>query len=482
MSENVRFLQAEQQVIINVIHGHDSSLISSDLQSLAHQVIFETASELRMQNITPDLVTMNHRLTEDGRLEDAGGISYLSDLYASGLPTKDLEPYEEIVREESSKANVLAFARSLIDDAEHGAPAADLLVRAQTEPLRMVTNTKTDNTIEVQDAVYEVLDEIDARRRGVLTRGVSTPWNYINDKTNGLQPGDLITVAGRPSMGKTAFGGQVATHVARKHGPVFIGSLEMDSSSLIERMLSGEARVDSNAIRAGRLNDRQFERLQTAAETFQDDHPILVNDTPRLSATELRIEMAKQHAKHGGLKLAVIDYLGLLKEDKSGQQRYKEVGDSVKILRATARELQIPVVLLCQLNRSCEYREDKRPTLADLRESGDIEQDSDVVIMLYRDEYYCNDCNAGRACEKDHQGTAEALIRKQRKGPTGSVSLVWLHSYTRFENMVTSSNFGGGEEPEESTLKTEGIQNTENSQQNLFGYKAADGEKDEIPF
>jgi replicative DNA helicase len=198
-----------------------------------------------------------------------------------------------------------------------------------------------------------------------------------------------------------------------------------------------------------------------------------------MSATELRVEMTKQHAKYG-LKLAVIDYLGLLKEDRPGQARYKEVGDSVKILRATARELQIPVVLLCQLNRGVEGREDKRPTLSDLKESGEIEQDSDVVLMLYREEYYCSDCNAGKGCEKGHEHTATLLIRKQRKGPIGSTDLVWLAEYTIFQDMVGGSGWG---RMEESDLKVQVSQEPEITEEPQlgFGYKSVDGRHKDFP-
>jgi replicative DNA helicase len=310
-----------------------------------------------------------------------------------------------------------------------------------------------------------------------MTTGIPTPWSYLNEKTSGLQPGDLIVIAGRPAMGKTAMGGQLSTFTAEKTGPVYVASLEMDKSSLIERMLSAEARVDSMVIRHGRMSDKDYERLQTAAETFQGYHPILVNDTPRLSATEIRVEMTKQHAKYG-LKLAVIDYLGLLKEDRPGQARYKEVGDSVKILRAAARELQIPVVLLCQLNRGVEGREDKRPTLSDLKESGEIEQDSDVVLMLYREEYYCSDCNAGKGCDKGHEHTATLMIRKQRKGPIGETDLVWLAEYTMFKDMA---RWEGMEEDER--LKVQPRQEPEITEEPQLGlgYKTADGSKKDFP-
>jgi replicative DNA helicase len=477
--ENVTFIQAEQQVVINALHGQPTSLTSADLQSASHQVLFNTALDLMTEGITPDLVTMNHRLGKEDRLEEAGGVDYLTDLYGNPAP-KNVEPYEDIVREESTKQKVIIHARELLERAEQGASASDLLIMAQTRPMNMSINSKTENTVVVQDAVFEILEEVSARRKGIMTKGIPTPWDYLNKKTNGLQPGDLIVLAGRPAMGKTAMGGQLATFTAEKTGPVFVGSLEMDSSSMIERMLSGEARVDSLLIRSGRLSDREFERLQSAAEEFQGYHPILVNDTPRLSATELRVEMIKQHAKFG-LKLAVIDYLGLLKEDRPGQARYKEVGDSVKILRATARELQIPVVLLCQLNRGVEGREDKRPTLSDLKESGEIEQDSDVVLMLYRGEYYCANCIAAKPCNEDHQGLATLLIRKQRKGPIGATDLVWLSEYTTFKDMASGPQWEGIDDSDMNVHVDQEPEIIEESPQASLGYKTGDGSHKDFP-
>jgi replicative DNA helicase len=471
-------VQAEAQVMVNVINGGDTTLEASDLYSGANQILFQVAQELKINGTKPDLVTITHALEKGNKLHEAGGKEYVHDLFEFGNQVDNLEPYEEIVREASTRRSVIRYAHNLISMAKEGAKTPDLLVKAQTEPMGIGTNRRTDATILVQDEVFDVIDEIDDRRRGVQSKGVKTGFDELDKITNGLQPSDLIIVAGRPSMGKTALGGQIATNVSKTQGTVFIGSLEMDKSSLIERMLSSESRVSSTAMRAGRVSDNDLEKLRGMAERFQDYHPILINDTPRMSATELRIEMSKQNARHG-LKLAVIDYLGLLKEDKPGQQRYKEVGDSVKILRAAARELEIPVLLLCQLNRSCEHREDKRPNLSDLRESGDIEQDSDVVIMVYRHEYYCRDCK-DKFC---HNGEAELLVRKQRKGPTNTANLVWHEDFTRFDNRFYQQEFGGGYEPEEKSGEVpppQGVNNTEENQPTL-GFRTADGAVKSFP-
>lgn len=486
MEESTSIVQAEQQVIINVLNGQDSSLKIDDLVSPAHKILFKAAAELRSEGILPDLITITNRLEKKKLLDAAGGAEYVQDIYQTGRPVQSLEPHERIIREESTKRSLVIHAKNLLAKFEEGSSAADLLTMAQKEPMNLAISTRADDTVSVQDAVFQVLEELRDRRMGRQTVGVSTPFKKLNYITNGLQPGDLIIIAGRPSMGKTALGAQLATHVARNDGPVFIASLEMDKSSLIERMLAGEARVGGNKLRSGAISNNEMDRLKGAAEKFQDDHPILVNDTPRLTATDIRVEITKQHTRQGGLSLAVIDYLGLVESDERGQQRYRELGIATKILRATARELQIPVILLCQLNRECEHRENKRPILADLRESGDIEQDSDVVIMVYRDEYYCETCQKDGYCDQDHVGIAELLVRKQRKGKTGTAVLTFLKDFTMFADR-TDGDFGQGYEPEESCMNVHPIEQheiiEESPQQDLFkthGYTNKDGEF--VPF
>jgi replicative DNA helicase len=267
--EEVRFIQAEQAVVVGVLNGLPTKLTPSDLQSVSHQVLFKVAQELQLEGITPDIVTMNHRLTKDGRMEEAGGLSYLTDLYADPVP-KDIEAYEDIVIEEAVKGKVISLARSILDDAERGASATDLLVRAQTEPLEIISGKMVSNISTAEEVGYRILDEINAKKRNELTTGIPTPLDFLNDKLQGLQPGDLIILAGRPAMGKTALGGQLATFTAENTGPVFIGSLEMDESSLVQRMLSAEAKVNSLRIREGKeLTDSEMESLQSAVETWR---------------------------------------------------------------------------------------------------------------------------------------------------------------------------------------------------------------------
>jgi replicative DNA helicase len=236
-------------------------------------------------------------------------------------------------------------------------------------------------------------------------------------------------------MGKSAIAQQISEYVAQKAGPVALFSLEMDADSLTDRSFASRARIPSQKIRSGHLEADDWARLVVAAGKLSN-LPILTNDSPSLTAQQIRFLTRQAKTRMDGLALVVIDYLGLIRPEGKGKQRYLEVGETTRTLKQMARELKVPVLLLSQLNRSCEARENKRPLLSDLRESGDIEQDADVVMFIYRDEYYCPFCSKGKKskCAKGHGGLAEVIIAKQRKGSTGSVSLVWREQFTRFED------------------------------------------------
>lgn len=437
-----KFFEAEQQVIAGIVQGNETDLLPTDLREGPHQSIIEASLSLRDKGVTPDVITLKHWIGKHVGEENFGDFDYLYTLRDMYVNPKRQGVYEEIVKDQALRQRVIAHARSLLHSEEDGAATEDLLVWAQTQPMDFGVGKAASNVSLAQDVAYDVLEEIQARRGSDKLTGLEMPWKKVNEITRGLQRKDLIIIAGRPSMGKTALAAQIGTFAAQREGPVFIGSLEMDKSSLVERMLVGEAKLDSDRIRGGFVNQDEYEGLQLAAERMQDFHQIIVNDSPRLTAQELRMSIAQANLKYKGLSVAIVDYLGLIKEDDIRQQRYQHVGEATRILRATAKDLDIPVVLVCQLNRDCEKRENKRPILADLRESGDIEQDSDVIMMLYRDEYYCHDCqNYAEECLRDHAGQAEVIIRKQRKGPTGTAVVGWEAKYTQFTN-IDRSNYG----------------------------------------
>lgn len=437
-----KFFEAEQQIMASVVQGHDTELLPADLMNEGHKIILEAAINLRDDGTVPDLITLSHEIEKFSNLEHIGGKDYLAKLQGIYPNLKRQEVYESIVKEQALRHKVIAHARAILHEEESGANTDDLIVMAQTQPMKLGAGKAGDNTSLAQDVAYDVLEEVQGRRGSNKLTGIETPWAKLNDMTAGLQKKDLIIIAGRPSMGKTALAGQIATHVALMEGPVFIGSLEMNRSSLVERMLVGAARIDGSKVRGGYITQEEYERLQIAAERLQDHHPIIINDSSRLTAQELRMAISQANLKYQGLKLAVVDYLGLVKEEDSRRSRYQEVGEVTRLMRATAKDLDIPVILVCQLNRECEQRDNKRPVLADLRESGDIEQDSDVIIMVYRDEYYCKDCNnPSKECTGEHEGIAELIVRKQRRGPVGTVTLTWQAEHTQFHNFERGDNY-----------------------------------------
>jgi replicative DNA helicase len=430
-----KFYEAEQQVMANIVQGHESDLLPGDLENEGHQLILRAALNLRDDGVVPDVITLAHKIEELGTLELIGGKEYLQELSKMYANPKRQGVYEQIVKEQALRQKLVSHAKGLLHSEADGASTDDLLRWAQTEPMSFGVGRAARNVALAQDVAYDVLEEVQSRRGGNRITGLETPWKSLNKITGGLQKKDLIIIAGRPSMGKTALAAQIGTFASQREGPVFIGSLEMDKSSLVERMLVGASKVDAGRVRDGFLNQNEYESLQVAAERMQDYHPIIINDSPRLSAQELRMSIAQTHLKYKGLSVAIVDYLGLIKEDDARLQRYQQVGEAARILRATAKDLDIPVILVCQLNRKCEERENKKPILSDLRESGDIEQDSDVVIMVYRDEYYCKECQGENTfCDDTHVGVAEIIVRKQRRGPTGIASLRWEPKYTQFSN------------------------------------------------
>jgi replicative DNA helicase len=438
-----KFFEAEQQIMASIVQGHETDLLPNDLRDGPHQMIVEACHALRDSGVTPDVITIKHWISDHRGEENFGDFDYLNTLRDMYANPKRQGVYEAIIKEQALRQRVIAHAKGLLHAEEDGAKTDELLAWAQTEPMAFGAGRASANVVLAQDVAYDVLEEVQLRRGSDKLTGLETPWKKLNEITRGLHRKDLIIIAGRPSMGKTALAAQIGTFAAQRAGPVFIGSLEMDRSSLVERMLVGAARIDGDRVRAGYMTQDEYESLQVAAERLQDHHPIVINDSPRLSAQELRMSIAQAHLKYKGLQVAIVDYLGLIKEDDVRRQRYQHVGEAAKLLRATAKDLDIPVVLVCQLNRDCEKRENKRPILADLRESGDIEQDSDVIIMLYRDEYYCQDCQSyNDECGKDHIGIAEAIVRKQRKGPTGTAALGWDAKYTQFNNIDWSQYDG----------------------------------------
>jgi replicative DNA helicase len=283
--------------------------------------------------------------------------------------------------------------------------------------------------------VQETLDRIKIRRDNPQNiTGVPTPFRVMNNITNGLQPSDLVIVAGRPSMGKSALAAQLADYAAHKHGPALVFSLEMSKDQWGERCVSREARVPNQHLKTGKITDKQYQRIREASKKLCSLN-VELDDTPGLTAQQILLASRKAKARLGSLSMVVVDYLQLMRNTSRNQSRDQELGETTRLFKLCAKELNVPVVLLSQLNRKCEEREDKRPLLSDLRESGNIEQDADVIMFVYRDEFYNR--------HSEDAGLAEILISKQRNGPTGSFKLTWQNEFTRFADIAK------GDDPDE---------------------------------
>ncbi|HGX92084.1 MAG TPA: replicative DNA helicase [Candidatus Tenderia sp.] len=398
-----------------------------------HRLIFQAIRHLADENTPFDVVTLSEWLDKRNELQTAGGLSYLGTLANNTPSAANIKAYANIIRERSVLRQLIKVGTDISDSAfnTEGRSSEELLdnaERAVFEIAEQGANNK-GGFAAINDVLVDVVDRIDLlfNQDGGIT-GLSTGYNDLDEMTSGLQEGDLIIVAGRPSMGKTTFSMNIAEHAAMTSGkPVAVFSMEMPAESLAMRMLSSLGRIDQHKIRSGQLDDDDWPRLTSAIGLLQEK-PLFIDDTPALSPNELRTRCRRLVREHGPLGLIVIDYLQLMQVPGINENRTAEISEISRSLKAVAKELNVPVIALSQLNRSLEQRPDKRPVMSDLRESGAIEQDADVIIFIYRDEVYNP--------ESEAKGTAEILIRKQRNGPIGSLRLTFLGKYTRFENHV----------------------------------------------
>ena len=400
-----------------------------------HRRIFRQISNLLDNRKPADVITVAEALENAGESEHTGGLEYLGDLANNTPSAANIVRYAEIVRERAVLRQLIATADDIAGSALNpaGREAREILDEAEAKIFEIAEKGTRGNegfnhikpllvaTIERLDALcdQENLDEI---------TGVPTGFIDIDRMTTGLQPGDLIIVAGRPSMGKTAFALNIAEHVAVKtNKAVGIFSMEMGSGQLAERMLASYCRLDSQKLRTGRLSENDWAQVTASLDKlFQAQ--LFIDETGALNPIELRARARRLHRTcRNTLGLIVIDYIQLMNSARQNENRATEISEISRSIKALAKELQVPIIALSQLSRKVEERNDKRPLMSDLRESGAIEQDADVIMMLYRDEYYKKE-------ESQHKGLAEVIIGKQRNGPTGTVMLTFLGEYTRFEN------------------------------------------------
>ena len=401
-----------------------------DFYRESHRKIFAAMVDLFERNEPADLITITNILKEQGRLESVGGASYLAELVDTVPMATNAAHYAKIVREKATLRQLIERAASIttrcFEDRGDVEEVLDFAERSIFEISENKVRPAFHSLADILNDTYKAVE--DAVGNKILVTGVPTGYHMLDEKTSGLQPSDLIVIAGRPSMGKTALALNIAQNASTQTGiTVGIFSLEMSKEQLSLRMLSSEARIDSSRMRGGFLSESDLARINRAAGTLYD-LPIYIDDSPAISALEIRAK-ARRMKMEKGLGLVIVDYLQLMRGRASAERRDLEISEISRSLKALAKEINIPVVALSQLNRKVEERSNKRPVLSDLRESGAIEQDADVIIFIYRDEVY-------NKKEGEADRTSEIDVAKQRNGPTGTVKLTFLDYCTRFEDMA----------------------------------------------
>ncbi len=427
--------EAEQAVLSAMFMDKDAVAVvveivnSEDFYRRDNQLIFEAAVDLFNSGKPIDLITIKNRLEEKGVFEQVGGLAYLAQVSAAAGSSVHVKQYAEIVEQKAVLRRLIQTSQDISKQCYEGQqPLNDIIDQAEKGIFDIMGNRAGGNVTHVKDIAVSAFDRIEDifKNKGKLT-GVPTGFSDFDAKTAGLQKSDLILIAARPSMGKTAFALNIAQNAAiRHHVPVAIFSLEMSKEQLVNRMLCSEAMIDAQKMRTGELEEEDWVKLIQAIGPLTQSE-IYINDTPGISPMDIR-SICRRLKLEKGLGLILIDYLQLMSGDGKSDSRQQEISNISRALKALAREMEAPVIALSQLSRACETRSDHRPMLSDLRESGAIEQDADVVAFLYRDEYYFPDTEA--------KNQAELIIAKQRNGPTGTVSLAWLGQYTKFANLL----------------------------------------------
>lgn len=427
-------VEAEQSVLGSMLMDRDAIAVASevlrgdDFYRPDHKEIYEAMIQLYYKNEPVDLVTLKNKIEEKGMLDQVGGIQYLSDLAASVPMSVHIKQYVKIVEDKATLRRLIKAGENIASLCYSGKEELDMIMgKAEEDIFNISQGRRTDDFAHIHDVLLSSFDKIEAiSKNNEKITGVATGFYDLDYKTAGLQPSDMVLVAARPSMGKTAFALNMAQYAALKGNvPTAIFSLEMSKEQLVNRLLCSESMIDAQKLRTGGLVDEDWVRIAKAMGPLSEA-PIYIDDTPGISIMDMRAKCRKLKLEKG-LGLILIDYLQLMSGNGKTESRQQEISEISRSLKALAREMEAPVVALSQLSRACEARADHRPMLSDLRESGAIEQDADVVMFLYRDEYYNPDTEA------KNQG--ELIIAKQRNGPTGTVHLAWLGQYTKFANL-----------------------------------------------
>ena len=428
-------IEAEQSVIGAMLMDREAIITASEIVTgedfYQHQygVMFDSMVELFNEGKPVDLVTLQNRLKEKDVPPEVSSLEFVRDIITTVPTSANVKSYAEIVREKAVLRRLIRVNEEISNDCYLGRePLEVILAETEKKIFDLLQSRNSGDFVPIRQVALNVLENIEkASKTKETVTGVPTGFIDLDYKTSGFQPSDLILIAARPSMGKTAFVLNVVDHITVRRGiPCMVFSLEMSKEQLVNRMLSMESSVDSQKLRTGTLTDSDWDAVVEGVGVIGGSK-LIIDDTPGISITELRSKCRKAKLEHG-IGMVIIDYLQLMTGSGRGSDsRQQEISEISRSLKALARELQAPVVALSQLSRACETRTDHRPMLSDLRESGAIEQDADVVMFIYRDEYYNKDS------EKKRQ--AEIIIAKQRNGPIGTVDLAWLADYTKFANL-----------------------------------------------
>ncbi len=403
----------------------------ADFYRRDHRLIFRAIAQLADEAKPRDALTVSETLNRMGELEEAGGMAYLGEIVKSTASAANVGAYAEIVRERSVLRQLIRASYEISDAAYQpkGATSDDILDEAERKIFAIAEQqTKGDGPQALRPLLAKAVDRIEQlfSSNNPLT-GLSSGFTDLDEKTAGLQKGDLVIVAARPSMGKTTFAMNLVENVLLGGAPVLVFSMEMPADSLVMRMLSSLGRIDQTRVRTGKLEEEDWPRL-TSTMSMLNEQKLFIDDTPALSPTEVRARARRVARENGGaLGLIMVDYLQLMRVPGLENNRVNEISEISRSLKGLAKEMGCPVIALSQLNRSLEQRPNKRPVMSDLRESGAIEQDADVIMFIYRDEVYNP--------ESQDKGTAEIIIGKQRNGPIGMLRLAFLGKYTRFEDL-----------------------------------------------
>lgn len=429
-------IEAEQSVIGSMLMDKEAIIAASeivtarDFYQQQYGIMFETMVELFNEGKPVDLVTLQDRLKEKDVPPEVSSLDFVRDIITTVPTSANVKSYANIVREKAVLRRLIKVNEEIVNTCYAGKePLEQILAATEKSVFDLLQSRSSGEFVPIRQVALNVLEKIEAasKTQGTVT-GIPTGFIDLDYKTSGMQPSDFVLIAARPSMGKTAFVLNLVDHVAVRKGlPCMIFSLEMSKEQLVNRMLAMESNVDSQKLRTGNLTDSDWDAIVEGIGVIGNSK-LVIDDTPGISITELRSKCRKMKLEQG-LSMIIIDYLQLMSGSggKSSESRQQEISEISRSLKALAREMNAPVVALSQLSRACETRTDHRPMLSDLRESGAIEQDADVVMFLYRDDYYNKDT--------DMPNIAEVIIAKQRNGPIGTVNLLWQPEFTKFVNL-----------------------------------------------